>query len=420
VPNVANSVSITCDEALWMVAGQIVYVGNAGYYQVVAESGTGAQLTNMGSAGNAVPGTLISSGQTISPAGPTGTSGTGTVSSVALAVPSWLSQTGGPITSFGTITIGAAAAQAQNEFLATPNGSAGPVALRGIGTADLPAIPLATGVTGTLPIANGGTGQATANPAFNALAPTTAKGDLIVNTGSANAKLAVGTDGKVLTASSATTTGLAWTAATGTSIAAATAAGTNTYTAAPSPALTGYAAGQLALITFTNGNTGGASLNLNGLGAVTIQQYGAALTSGQIAALATLLLVYDGANFQIVGVPGFTYSAPTLQGYASGSISSAGSIIPTIPTGTIQYTYSLATAAGAGPYTYNVQLTSAGRTAGDKFYLSLSLPASTNPTVDVKNNAGGVIYTITGTGVATTFPISITFTFNGSDWIATG
>lgn len=302
VPNVANSVSITCDEALWMVAGQIVYVGNAGYYQVVAESGTGAQLTNMGSAGNAVPGTLISSGQTISPAGPTGTSGTGTVSSVALAVPSWLSQTGGPITSFGTITIGAAAAQAQNEFLATPNGSAGPVALRGIGTADLPAIPLATGVTGTLPIANGGTGQATANPAFNALAPTTAKGDLIVNTGSANAKLAVGTDGKVLTASSATTTGLAWTAATGTSIAAATAAGTNTYTAAPSPALTGYAAGQLALITFTNGNTGGASLNLNGLGAVTIQQYGAALTSGQIAALATLLLVYDGANFQIVGI----------------------------------------------------------------------------------------------------------------------
>jgi len=32
-------------------------------------------------------------------------------------------------------------------------------------------LPLATGVTGTLPIANGGTGQTAANPAFNALAP---------------------------------------------------------------------------------------------------------------------------------------------------------------------------------------------------------------------------------------------------------
>ena len=33
-------------------------------------------------------------------------------------------------------------------------------------------LPLTTGVTGTLPIANGGTGQTTANTAFNALAPS--------------------------------------------------------------------------------------------------------------------------------------------------------------------------------------------------------------------------------------------------------
>jgi len=33
-------------------------------------------------------------------------------------------------------------------------------------------LPLSTGVTGTLPLANGGTGQTTANTAFNALAPS--------------------------------------------------------------------------------------------------------------------------------------------------------------------------------------------------------------------------------------------------------
>ncbi len=40
-------------------------------------------------------------------------------------------------------------------------------------------LPLTTGVTGTLPIGNGGTGQTSANPAFNALSPMTTAGDII-------------------------------------------------------------------------------------------------------------------------------------------------------------------------------------------------------------------------------------------------
>jgi hypothetical protein len=46
-------------------------------------------------------------------------------------------------------------------------------------------LPLTTGVTGTLPIANGGTGQITANAAFNALAPsqTTANGQFLTSNG---------------------------------------------------------------------------------------------------------------------------------------------------------------------------------------------------------------------------------------------
>lgn len=59
-------------------------------------------------------------------------------------------------------------------------------------------LPLTTGVTGTLPIANGGTGQATATAAFDALAPTTTAGDVIYHNGTDNIRLAIGTAGQAL------------------------------------------------------------------------------------------------------------------------------------------------------------------------------------------------------------------------------
>jgi hypothetical protein len=70
------------------------------------------------------------------------------------------------------------------------------------------------GITGTLPIANGGTGQTTAVAAFDALAPTTTKGDLIVHDGTDNIRVAVGaTNGHVLTVDSAEASGVKWAAA---------------------------------------------------------------------------------------------------------------------------------------------------------------------------------------------------------------
>jgi hypothetical protein len=61
-------------------------------------------------------------------------------------------------------------------------------------------LPLTTGVTGTLPIANGGTGQTTATAAFDALNPMTTVGDIIYeNTGPTAARLPIGTTGQVLT-----------------------------------------------------------------------------------------------------------------------------------------------------------------------------------------------------------------------------
>lgn len=75
------------------------------------------------------------------------------------------------------------------------------------------AIDLATDVTGALPIANGGTGQTAQTAAFDALAPTTTKGDLIVHNGTDNIRVAVGgTNGHVLTVDSAEASGVKWSA----------------------------------------------------------------------------------------------------------------------------------------------------------------------------------------------------------------
>jgi hypothetical protein len=86
-------------------------------------------------------------------------------------------------------------------------------------------LPLSTGVTGTLPIANGGTGQTTAGAAFNALSPITTTGDLILGNGTNSAtRLPIGTNGYVLTVSGGTAV---WSAASGGgSQATATALGT--------------------------------------------------------------------------------------------------------------------------------------------------------------------------------------------------
>lgn len=82
----------------------------------------------------------------------------------------------------------------------------------------------------------------------------------------------------------------------------ATASGTDTYTATISPAITAYATSQRFFIKFTNANTGAATLNLNSLGAKSLVKNGStALSAGDIAAGAILIVAYDGTNFQIVG-----------------------------------------------------------------------------------------------------------------------
>ena len=73
------------------------------------------------------------------------------------------------------------------------------------------------GLTGTLAIGHGGTGQTTQTAAMDALSPTSAKGDLLVDNGTNVVAQTVGTNGFVLTADSAQSTGVKWALPGGTS-----------------------------------------------------------------------------------------------------------------------------------------------------------------------------------------------------------
>lgn len=142
------------------------------------------------------------------PAGGGGGS-TGTVTSVALTAPGIFNVGGSPVTTTGTLAL-SLATQIKNKVFAGPTtGADAAPTFRALVAADIPAISLTTGVSGTLPIANGGTGQITAGAAFNALSPITTTGDLIIGTGAnAAGRLAIGANKTVL-ASNGTTA--AWT-----------------------------------------------------------------------------------------------------------------------------------------------------------------------------------------------------------------
>lgn len=182
----------------------------------------------------------------------------------------------------------------------------------------------ATKITGTLPIANGGTGQSDKTSAFDALAPSTTKGDMIVYTGTDNVRLPIGTDGQILVADSTTTEGVKWFTSSG--------AGTVTSVGISPPAFltAGSAvtsAGNITLsysgvaIPITSGGTGltalgtaGQVLRVNSGG--TALEYGAPIGTGDVTGPASAV------NAQIAlfsGVTGKIIQAATTTGMVKAS-----------------------------------------------------------------------------------------------------
>jgi len=113
--------------------------------------------------------------------------GTGTVTSVGLSLPAIFTVSGSPVTTTGTLTA-VLASQTANYFFAAPDGSAGAPTFRAIVAADVPTLNqnttgTAANVTGIVAVANGGSGQATAQLAMNTFAGAVTSGSYLRGNG---------------------------------------------------------------------------------------------------------------------------------------------------------------------------------------------------------------------------------------------
>ncbi len=162
---VGGNVNITAGSAILSTG---TGTGTGGNIVLTPGSGLSSQIGSITLAGPVSANSSVgTSGQVLTSQGTNAVpqwtnAGTGTVTSVAMTVPSFLSVSGSPITTSGTLAISLS------------------------GTA--------------LPIANGGTGQTTASAAFNGLSPITTTGDIIYSSsGTTNSRLGIGSAGQILT-----------------------------------------------------------------------------------------------------------------------------------------------------------------------------------------------------------------------------
>ena len=242
-----------------------------------------------------------------------GGGGSGTVTSVDATVPAFLSVSGGPITTSGTLAIsysgtaipiangGTGQTDRQSAINALVSDLRNRRFLRGDNTnvtmstiqaADVPTLNqdttgTAANVTGTVAIANGGTGQITASASFNALSPITTTGDLILGNGTNSAtRLGIGTDGQILTSNGSTA---AWGSRIASGTAVASTSGTSIdFTSIPS---------WVKRITFMlqGVSTNGASTVLLQLGS------GSITTSGYLGSSSALVDALQGAALYTTG-----------------------------------------------------------------------------------------------------------------------
>jgi hypothetical protein len=303
---------------------------------------------------------------------------------LAGAIPTWNQNTTGTAANVtGTVAI-ANGGSGQITAQAAMNAFAGAVAsgsyLRGNGTnvvmntiqvADVPTLNqnttgTAAGLSATLAIGSGGTGQTSASAAFNALSPITTTGDLILGNGTNSAtRLAIGANGYLLSSNGTTAS---WQPAP--------AGGVTTFSAGttgltPNTASTGAItlAGTLAVV---NGGTGvTASSGANSVVLrdanqnITANALDDAYTNVAAAGTTTTLTVASARRYTVTGSGGQTFQLPNATTLVNGAIfefdnnqssgaiavnNNSGTLVVSVPSGGIVRVNLLSNATSAGSW----------------------------------------------------------------------
>jgi trimeric autotransporter adhesin len=272
-----------------------------------------------------------------------GTGGTGTVTSVGgTGTVSGITLTGtvtttGNLTLGGTLSVAASnfASQTANTILAAPNGAAGVPTFRAIVAADIPTLNqnttgTASNVTGTVAIANGGTGQTTRQAAMDALAGAVTAGQYLRGNG-ANVVMSAIQAADVPTLNQSTT-GSAATLTTGRTIAIT---GDLTYTSGSfngSANVTGT--GTLATVNSNVGSFGSATsipvVTVNAKGLVTAVST-ATVSGGQYFGTAAVKAIAYNANSIAENVTVTTGN----NGLSAGPITISTGFTVTVQTGAV-------------------------------------------------------------------------------------
>ena len=285
----------------------------------------------------------------------------------------------------------------------------------------------ATKLTGSIPISAGGTGQSAKDAAFNALSPTTTKGDIIANSGTTNIRVPVGTDGQILIADSTQTSGVKWGSVAG--------AGTVTSVGITPPAfLTASSAitssGNISLtyngtaIPVTSGGTG-----LNSLGAAlqvlrvnsggTALEFATLSTGGDVSGPASStdaqLAIFNGSTGKVIRAATTTGVLKATSGVVTAASAGTDYIAPggalgTPSSGTLTNATGLPISTGVSGLGSNVA-TALGVSVGSAGAFVLNGGALGTPTSGTLTNATGLPVSTgisgLGTNVATALAVNV-------------